>query len=116
MARVMAYQAEIYEIGKDQTRCKLLKSFALFGEPRNKVSLAVGIIKPAHWEIMLEKAVELGVHDIYPLKTRYTVLPDIKRERKRKNHIIGTKTKRPILFTCSASSCFLYGFYFCQTQ
>lgn len=80
----MAYVCEILDIGKESTQCKILKTFPLFGEPANKVSLAVGIIKPAHWEIMLEKAVELGVHDIYPLTTRYTVVPNIKKERNEK--------------------------------
>lgn len=80
----MAYQTEILEIEKEFTRCKILKTYPQFGEPVNKVSLAVGIIKPAHWEILLEKAVELGVHDIYPLTSRYTVVPNIKRQRNEK--------------------------------
>ncbi len=76
-----AYHAEITDIGKESTHCKILERHQGFGEPRNKVSLAVGIIKPAHWEILLEKAVELGVHEICPLITRYTIVPGIKRER-----------------------------------
>ena len=80
----MAYQTKILDIGKDLTRCEIVKTYPQFGEPINKVSLAVGIIKPAHWEIMLEKAVELGVYDIYPLASRYTVVPNIKRERNEK--------------------------------
>jgi 16S rRNA (uracil1498-N3)-methyltransferase len=79
-----AYHSEIIAVGKESTQCKIIKSYPELGEPANKVSLAVGIIKPAHWEIMLEKAVELGVHDIYPLTTRYTVIPTIKRERSEK--------------------------------
>lgn len=79
-----AYLTEILEIGKENTQCKIVKTYPMFGEPANKVSLAVGIIKASHWEIMLEKAVELGVHDIYPLITRYTVVPNIKRERNEK--------------------------------
>ncbi|MEA2076743.1 MAG: RsmE family RNA methyltransferase [Candidatus Marinimicrobia bacterium] len=76
-----AYYAEILSIEKENTHCKILKSYPQFGEPQNKVSLAVGLIKPAHWEIMLEKAVELGVWDIYPLITRYTVVKGLKQER-----------------------------------
>jgi 16S rRNA (uracil1498-N3)-methyltransferase len=76
-----SYQTEILEIGQDNTKCKIVKKYPEFGEPKNRVSLAVGLIKPSHWEIMLEKAVELGVYDIYPLFTRYTVLKGIKRER-----------------------------------
>ncbi|MBN2781067.1 MAG: 16S rRNA (uracil(1498)-N(3))-methyltransferase [Candidatus Marinimicrobia bacterium] len=76
-----AYHAEITSIGKESSFCRILERHEGFGEPANRVSLAVGIIKPAHWEILLEKAVELGVHEIYPLITRYTVVPSLKRER-----------------------------------
>jgi len=76
-----SYQAEILEIDVERTVCKITEKHPQFGEPENKVSLAIGLIKPSHWEIMLEKAVELGVHDIYPLITRYTVVKGLKRER-----------------------------------
>ncbi len=77
----ISYQVQILSIDKENTQCKILRSHSQFGEPKNKVSLAVGLIKGSHWEIMLEKAVELGVHDIYPLITQYTVVKGMKRER-----------------------------------
>ncbi|MCD6446564.1 MAG: 16S rRNA (uracil(1498)-N(3))-methyltransferase [Candidatus Marinimicrobia bacterium] len=76
-----SYQAEILEINAESTICKIIGKHPKFGEPENRVSLAIGLIKPSHWEIMLEKAVELGVYDIYPLITRYTVVKSLKRER-----------------------------------
>lgn len=76
-----SYQTEILEIDQDNTKCKIVEKHPQFGEPENRVSLAVGLIKPSHWEIMLEKAVELGVYDIYPLITRYTVVKSLKQER-----------------------------------
>ena len=80
----ISYQTEILIIDQDSTSCKILEKHPNFGEPENRVSLAVGLIKPSHWEIMLEKAVELGVYDIYPLITRYTVMKGLKRERSEK--------------------------------
>jgi len=80
----ITFHTQILDIDKESTRCRILKSYPRLGEPANNVSLAVGMIKPAHWEILLEKAVELGVHDIYPLSSRYTVIPNIKRERNEK--------------------------------
>jgi 16S rRNA (uracil1498-N3)-methyltransferase len=77
----ISYQAEILNIDKENTQCKILTSHPQFGEPKNKVSLAVGLIKGSHWEILLEKAVELGIYDIYPLITQYTVVKGLKRER-----------------------------------
>jgi len=77
----MLYQTEILHIGQDETHCRITNAYPLAGEPGNKISLAVGIIKAAHWEILLEKAVELGVHEIFPLITRYTLMSGIKRER-----------------------------------
>lgn len=79
-----SYKTKILEIDQENTKCEILERHPKFGEPENRVSLAVGIIKPAHWEIMLEKAVELGVHDIYPLMTQYTVVKSLKRERSEK--------------------------------
>jgi 16S rRNA (uracil1498-N3)-methyltransferase len=77
----MLYQTGIIDIRQDVTRCRITDTYPLAGEPGNKVSLAVGMIKAAHWEILLEKAVELGVYEIYPLITRYTLMSAIKRER-----------------------------------
>ena len=79
-----SYHTRIDHIEKDSTCCGIIKVYKELGEPANKVSLAVGIIKPAHWEIMLEKAVELGVYDIFPLLTQHTVPKNIKRERSEK--------------------------------
>ncbi|RKY55962.1 MAG: hypothetical protein DRP93_02355 [Candidatus Neomarinimicrobiota bacterium] len=76
-----SYQTEILNIDQENTTCKILKKHPQFGEPKNRVSLAVGLIKASHWEIMLEKAVELGVYDIYPLLTQYTIVKGMKRER-----------------------------------
>ncbi|MBW6457906.1 MAG: 16S rRNA (uracil(1498)-N(3))-methyltransferase [FCB group bacterium] len=77
----MLYQTEILHVGQDETHCRITGTFPLAGESANKVSLAVGMIKTAHWEILLEKAVELGVYEIFPIITRYTVKSGMKRER-----------------------------------
>lgn len=76
-----SYEAKIITIDKDATQAKIIQKHPGFGEPNNRVSLAVGLIKTSHWEIMLEKAVELGVYEIYPLLTQNTVAKSLKRER-----------------------------------
>ncbi|MDD3095192.1 MAG: RsmE family RNA methyltransferase [Candidatus Neomarinimicrobiota bacterium] len=77
-------EAQILSIEKDTSRAKILRDFPARGEAQNRVALAVGIIKPAHWEILLEKSAELGVYEIFPLITRYTVKADYRRERSEK--------------------------------
>lgn len=80
----IAYKVKITEITKENTHCTIMEKHPNFGEPQNKVSLAVGLVKASHWEIMLEKAVELGVHEIYPLLTQHTQTKFLKRERSEK--------------------------------
>lgn len=50
--------------------------------PRN-VILAAGLIKDTHWEWMLQKATELGVTSVIPIKTQYSDIQDrmVKPER-----------------------------------
>ncbi len=80
----IAYETQLKSIEKELSQAEIIKKHVNFGEPENKVSLAVGMIKASHWEILLEKAVELGVHEIYPLLTQYTQYKNLKRERNEK--------------------------------
>lgn len=89
--RGTAYRAKIITINKESTHCKILEKHPGFGEPQNKVSLAVGMIKASHWEIMLEKIVELGVHEIFPLITQHTQTRILKRERSEKIMLAAMK-------------------------
>ena len=86
-----AYYAKIIAINKESTHCKILEKHPGFGEPQNKVSLAVGMIKASHWEIMLEKSVELGVHEIFPLITQHTQTRILKRDRSEKIMLAAMK-------------------------
>ena len=80
----MAYEAGISSIDKELSQAEIIKKHPGFGEPTNKISLAVGLIKASHWEILIEKAVELGVHEIYPLLTQHTQHKNLKKERSEK--------------------------------
>ncbi len=80
----LVFEARIESIEKDETRLKILQHFPELGEPQNRISLAIGLIKSSHWDILLEKTMELGVYEIFPLITRYTVKTDLKRERSEK--------------------------------
>ncbi|MDZ7797907.1 MAG: RsmE family RNA methyltransferase [Candidatus Marinimicrobia bacterium] len=78
------FETRIELIDKNKSSARIIRRYPAFGEPRNRISLAAGVIKSAHWDILLEKAVELGVYAIFPLNTHYTVKSGIKRERSEK--------------------------------
>jgi 16S rRNA (uracil1498-N3)-methyltransferase len=80
----LACEAQIRNIDKEHTIADVIKLYPELGEAKNRIAVGVGIIKHAHWEILLEKAAELGVYEIFPLITRYTVKTDFKRERSEK--------------------------------
>ena len=86
-----AFHTRITAVGSESSTAAVIRRYPEFGEPLNRISLAVGIIKAAHWDILLEKAVELGVHAVYPLNTRYTVRTKIKTARAEKIMLSAVK-------------------------
>ena len=80
----ITFQTKIASVNSDKTTLTILNILPKFGEPANRVTLAAGVIKPSHWEILIEKAVELGVYNIVPIISRFTVKPNIKMDRCRK--------------------------------
>lgn len=60
-----------------------------FSEP--KICLAFGLIKPERLTYMLEKAVELGVTDLYPIVTDYTNRHSVKLDKISKHLIFATE-------------------------
>lgn len=80
----IAFQTCIKQIETDKTYLSIQETYPKFGESMNRVTLAAGIIKPAHWEFLLEKSVELGVYDIYPIISRYTIKTNFKMDRAKK--------------------------------
>ncbi|MDD4960767.1 MAG: RsmE family RNA methyltransferase [Candidatus Marinimicrobia bacterium] len=85
------FEARITAINKELTSADILQRFPGLGEPQNRISLAVGMIKAAHWDTLLEKTTELGVFEIFPLITRYTIKTDLKRERSEKILLAAVK-------------------------
>lgn len=62
------YQAEIIEIGKNDVHCKIVEELKGDFEIATRVHLAVAPTKNIdRFEWMIEKAVELGVHEITPI-------------------------------------------------
>lgn len=70
----MDYEAEIVQIEKKRILCKILKAVPSETEPEIQVTIYQGIPKAAKMEYIIQKAVELGVHKIVPVTTKYTVV------------------------------------------
>lgn len=67
------YIAELINIEKEKSTANILERSLSELEPEIKVTLFQGIPKSDKLEIIVQKAVELGVHDIVPVKTTRSV-------------------------------------------
>ncbi len=61
------YLTELVSIEKSVCRAKILESFFSEAEPKVKLTLFQGLPKSGKMELIVQKAVELGVHSIVPV-------------------------------------------------
>jgi 16S rRNA (uracil1498-N3)-methyltransferase len=70
----MAYVATIAGIANRVARCMLRSAHPELHEPTRQVTLAVGVLKnPSRFDVIVEKATELGVRTIIPMLTARTI-------------------------------------------
>lgn len=96
------YEAQILQYAKVQLYARILKTESNCGELPHRLAMGVALLKnPNRFETFLEKAVELGVTDIFPLQTRRTERVHFKTDRFERILIAALKqcgrTKLPIL-------------------
>ncbi|QIB69237.1 16S rRNA (uracil(1498)-N(3))-methyltransferase [Aminipila butyrica] len=72
------YQAEILEIDKEYVETLILDKQKFTSEPFTKVTLFQGLPKQGKMEVIIQKTVELGIHEVVPLFTDRTVVTDNK--------------------------------------
>ena len=60
----------IINLSDDVTECKVLKSYPCEGEPNISVTLFQALVKGDKMELIIQKAVELGVSKIVPVLTK----------------------------------------------
>ena len=78
------YSAEVTEIGKDALKVTVLEE-EIVRRPSTQIAVAISPTKNlSRFEWFLEKATELGVSEIIPLKTERTLRDRIKEDRSRK--------------------------------
>jgi 16S rRNA (uracil1498-N3)-methyltransferase len=86
------YEAFITDIGKKDARCRVGAVHTKYNEPPLNVALAVSLLKnPARFDFLVEKATELGVRHIFPLRCERTVPVREKRDRLDKIAIAAVK-------------------------
>ena len=80
------YDCYIKSISKDKIECGILNTRYNINEPKIKITLALSLLKNLdRFEFAIEKAVELGVSEIYPVITEYSI---------NKKGLSDTKTSR----------------------
>lgn len=70
------YQAELVRLDSDEAEAAILDKQRFTAEPETKITLFQGIPKQGKMELIVQKAVELGVSDIVPVFMKRTVVAD----------------------------------------
>ena len=70
------YQAELVRLDSDGAEAAILDKQKFTSEPETKITLFQGIPKQGKMELIVQKAVELGVSDIVPVFMKRTVVTD----------------------------------------
>ncbi len=77
-------EAEVTELGKKSVTVKIVKKYQNQNEPGRNVSLCCAILKRENFELVAQKATEVGVAEIIPIITERTVKTGLNLERLRK--------------------------------
>jgi len=86
--------ARISTIADESTDLVVLKEALNRGEINQEIILAVANLKGDHLDLIVEKATELGVHQIVPLMTDHTIKRGINRSRMERIAIAAMKQSR----------------------
>lgn len=103
-----AYEALICLIDRMHAECEILSIQHRANEPRIDITLAVSLLRnPARFDVLVEKATELGVRAIVPLRCKRTIPKSEKHERMQKIALSAMKQcGRSFLPRISASTDF----------
>ncbi|HON22121.1 MAG TPA: RsmE family RNA methyltransferase [Candidatus Paceibacterota bacterium] len=74
-------KGKIEEIAKNAIRIILKEEVINLREPKIKVKLFCSLLKKDNFELVVQKATEVGVKEIYPIISKRTVKFDFKKER-----------------------------------
>jgi len=87
-----AYDVTLGEMKKKEAPGTITAAYRNHREPALRLTLAVGVLKnPSRFDFLVEKATELGVHEIIPIKTERTIPSHAKTERWQKLALAAMK-------------------------
>ena len=81
------YRCKIEEIQKELIKCKIIEKLESNVESNIQITILQGIPKAEKMELIIQKSVELGVHDIVPIEKQKT--PQSKYTR----HVLQSQIK-----------------------
>ncbi len=88
----ITYDVSLVQIGKRQAQCRISGRYHMLHEPSRLVTLAVGMLKNnSSFDFLVEKCTELGVAEIFPLRTNRTIPVHAKTARWKKLALAAMK-------------------------
>ncbi|MFA5870953.1 MAG: RsmE family RNA methyltransferase [Candidatus Paceibacterota bacterium] len=73
--------ARIHEIKNKEIHIDVVSRFCNIVEPKNETSLFLAILKNENFDLVIQKASEIGIKKIIPILTEHTVKQNINKER-----------------------------------
>jgi len=89
-----AYEVEIADKDKKQIHCTILQKRRRVGEPVAHLTLAQGVLKGEKFELLIQKATEIGVSRIIPLLSKRTIVKPGKNKKTRWTTIARSAMKQ----------------------
>lgn len=78
------YLCEIIKLEEDTIKCNIVQELATNSESNIKVTILQGLPKADKMELVIQKAVELGVYDITPIKMKRCVVKLTEKDKIKK--------------------------------
>jgi 16S rRNA (uracil1498-N3)-methyltransferase len=86
------YEVIIQEFSRTEAQCSIIQTVERWNEPRTEVTLAISLLRnPARFDLVIEKATELGVSKIIPLLCERTIPKQEKHARLEKIAVSALK-------------------------
>ena len=89
-----SYNTKIKEISKKQCICEIISTTLCNANPKINITLFQGLPKLDKLEVITQKATELGVSEIYPFESEFTVAKANNNKLERLNKIIYESCKQ----------------------
>lgn len=74
-------KAKIINLGKDNMEVEIVEKYQNQNEPLNHVILYCAVLKKENFELVVQKATEIGVKEIMPIITERTVKLNLRKDR-----------------------------------